>query len=514
MKLSWMNRKWMVAVSVVSIGCATVETHPSGRETVDNPPNSSVTLSDQEIPQSDPPATGSSVRLVSSESPPATPAENRSDEKEAGSKFLRPPAVPAPPAAIEINQQLAPRGEPLTLEHLEALACQNNPTLLQAQGQIEGELGKAIQAGLWPNPVVSYVQEQIGVGGTPGEFMGGAIQQRIVTGHKLALSRAKYRVRAQAAEWHALEQQYRVLNDVRVHYFRTRGRHELVQIHRELLKSAEDTVLTARERYNVGQATRAQVHLANVALQRARLDLLRSENDYREAFETLTALVGVELPLSPLATPLEGDMTPIDWQDAASRLIADSPQLQAARSKLESDRITIRRETVQPVPDLIVEGSTGYNHEAGETVASARLAIEVPIFDWNQGTIRQAEADYARQQGEIRRMELLLKQDLARVYRGYVTAMQHATNYAEVILPEARSAYELQLRSYKENRIAWSEVLQTQADMFMLRAEYLRNLIAWRESEVLISGFLLHGGLMAPTAPPPPGHIDSIPKPR
>src|SRR5690606_1129154 len=133
-----------------------------------------------------------------------------------------------------------------------------------------------------------------------------------------------------------------------------RGRHELVQIHRELLKSAEDNVLTARERYNVGQATRAQVHLANVALQRARLDLLGSDNDYREAFETLTALVGVELPLSPLATPLEGDMTPIDWQEAASRLIAESPQLQAARSKLESDRITIRRETVQPVPDLIV----------------------------------------------------------------------------------------------------------------------------------------------------------------
>lgn len=147
-------------------------------------------------------------------------------------------------------------------------------------------------------------------------------------------------------------------------------------------------------------------------------------------------------------------------------------------------------------------------------MASARLAVEVPIFDWNRGTIRQAEADYARQQGEIRRMELVLKQHLARVYRDHLTAMQHATNYAQVILPEARSAYELQLCSYKENRIAWSEVLQTQADMFMLRAEHLRNLIAWRESEVLISGFLLHGGLRAPTAPPPPGHIDSIPKPR
>ncbi|MEQ9379292.1 MAG: TolC family protein, partial [Pirellulales bacterium] len=120
----------------------------------------------------------------------------------------------------------------------------------------------------------------------------------------------------------------------------------------------------------------------------------------------------------------------------------------------------------------------------------------------------------ARQQGEIRRLELILKQDLARIYGDYLTALQYATNYAQVILPEARAAYELQLLSYKDNRIAWAEVLRTQEEYFMLRAEYVKNLMAWRESEVMIAGFLLHGGLTAPTAPPPPGHIDTIPKPR
>ncbi|MHB8900790.1 MAG: TolC family protein, partial [Thermoguttaceae bacterium] len=349
-------------------------------------------------------------------------AEPADRQAMAGKQFMPPPAVPRAPVAIELNQALAARGEALTLETLESLACQNNPTLLQARGQIQGELGKAIQAGLWPNPTMSYVQEKIGVKGTPGEFVGGMISQRIVTGHKLDLSRAKYRVQAQAAQWHALEQQYRVLNDVRAHYYRARGNYELVGIHRELLKSAEDNLLTARERYNVGQATQAGVYLANVALQRARLDLLRVENDYHGSFEALTALAGVDLSLAPLATPLEGDMTPIDWHEALSRLIAEAPQLQAARSKLESDRITIRREIVEPIPDLVLEGGAGYDFDADETVAAARVSIELPIFDWNQGTIRQAEADYARQQGEVRRLELRLKQDLSHVYRDYLTA--------------------------------------------------------------------------------------------
>jgi outer membrane protein TolC len=435
-------------------------------------------------------------------------------QDEASRDALNFPETPVAPAAIAANAAHAPHGEPLTLETLETLACQNNPTLLQAQGQIQGELGKAIQAGLWPNPTLSYVQEQIGVSGTPGEFAGGTVKQRVVTGRKLDLSRAKYLARTQAAEWHALEQQYRVLNDVRMHYFRARGHFELVEIHRDLLKSADDNVLTVREQFNVGQATRAQVHMANVALQRARLDLLKSENDYRQAFETLASVVGVDLPLTPLATPLDGDLTPIDYDEALSHLVVQSPQLQAARSKLESDRITIRRELVQPIPDLVVEGGVGRNFEADGTVAMARLGIEVPIFDWNQGTIRQAEADYARQQGEVRRLELVLKKELAKTYRDYLTALQYAENYANVILPEARSAYELQLRSYQEDRIDWSEVLRTQEDYFMLRAEYVRNLITWRESEILITGFLLHGGLMAPTTPSPSGHIDSLPKPR
>jgi len=455
-----------------------------------------------------------SIQRVSAENGLAAPAIAITDESMAGKTFLSPPETPAAPEAIALNQNLAPAGEPLTLEMLESLACENNPTLLQAQAQIEGELGKAIEAGLWPNPRLNYVHEQIGVEGTTGEFVGGTVQQRIITGRKLDLSRAKYLARSRSAEWHALEQQYRVLNDVRRQYFRARAQYELVQLQRELLKNAEDKVLTAREQFNVGQANRVGVHMANVALQRTRLELLRAENEFHQSLEVLSSLVGVDLPTAPLGTPLEGDLTPIDYDESLARLIAQSPQIQAARQKLESDRITIRRETVQPVPDLVLEGGVGRNFEASDNVAMASIGLDIPIFDWNQGTIRQAEADYARQQGELRRLELMLKQHLASTYSSYLTALQHATNYAEIILPEASAAYELQLHGYDEDRLPWTSVLETQKEYFQLRAEYIQHLRAWRESEVLIMGFLLHGGLNAPTGPTPPGHIDSVPKPR
>ena len=505
----------MLTLMLMIIGCASAETTARRSDAHIEPTVSVVQLAEETTRADELLADDVThvIRVSGQESagPTSTPTPA---EKLAGSTFLPPPATPAAPEAIKINEDLDAVGEPLTLDLLEALACQNNPTLLQAQAQIQGELGKAIQAGLWPNPRLSYVQEQIGVAGTPGEFVGGTVQQRIVTGRKLDLSRAKYLAMARAAEWHALQQQYRVLNDVRSYYFRTRGNYELVQIHRELLKIAEDKVLTTREQYNVGQASRVDVHMANVALQQTRLELLQRENDYHQSFETLAALVGTDLPLTPLATGIEGDLTPIDYQEVRLRLLTESPQIQAARQKLESDRITVRRETVQPIPDIVFEGGVGHNYESPDTVATARIGIDVPIFDWNQGTIRQAEADYSRQQGEVRRVELLLQQDLAHTYRDYLNALQHATNYAEIIVPEAAAAYELQLRSYDEDRIAWPEVLKTQEEYFKLKSQYVQHLTAWRESEVLIIGYLLHGGLQTPPTPIPPGHIDAVAKPR
>ncbi|WP_235935353.1 TolC family protein [Candidatus Laterigemmans baculatus] len=438
---------------------------------------------------------------------------------ESGNVFLPVPAIPPTPSVAWELSAMAFDGQPievapLTLTELEAIACRSNPTLLQARAQVQGALGKAIQAGLWPNPTLIYQAEQIGLNDTPGEFHGGLVRQRIVTAHKLDLSREKFMARTRTAEWVALAQQYRVLNDVRIHYFRARGRQEVVEVQRELLKNAEDHVVTFREMYNVGQATRAEVHQANVRLQNQRLNLLMAENDFRQAFEELTALSGVDLPSGGLETPLRGELELIDYDQALDRLLQESPQIGAARSKLEADRLTIRREIAEPVPDIIVEGGAGYNFVDRQTVAAAGVMMEVPVFDWNQGTIRQAEADYSRQVGELRRTELVLRQQLAQQYRNYLTAVQQVRNYEQVILPEAKLAYDLRLQSYEDDRAPWTDVLQAEQDYFTHRVEYIRSLIIWRESEVSIMGFLLHGGLADPPNPTPPGHIDAVPQPR
>src|SRR5262245_61851274 len=83
----------------------------------------------------------------------------------------------------------APRA-PLSLADLEKMALDRNPSLGQAKASVDAAAGRVTQAGLYPNPVVSGVGDEISSGPIVrgGEF-GGAIQQRIVTAGKLGLNR-------------------------------------------------------------------------------------------------------------------------------------------------------------------------------------------------------------------------------------------------------------------------------------------------------------------------------------
>jgi hypothetical protein len=107
-----------------------------------------------------------------------------------------------------------------------------------------------------------------------------------------------------------------------------------------------------------------------------------------------------------------------------------------------------------------------------------------------------------------------LRQKLATEYRQYITAYQRAENFEKVILPESRSAYEIRLDSYEDDRLRWTDVLASENAYLLLQIDYINSLVQLRESEVLIIGYLLHGGLMTPERPTPPGHIDATPRPR
>jgi len=437
---------------------------------------------------------------------------------------------PAPPVG-KLSSTVAPPLRPgesaaASLESLLKLAENNNPTIAQAAAQVRGEEGKARQAGLWYNPDVRYEGNAIGVhpegrdagvGRTAGDFQGLNIEQRVVTAGKLHLSREKYQARVEAAKELLRSQTLQVANDVRIRYFETLAKSRLLDLHREMLKTMEDHWLTTKEKVNEGQANEVEYRQSKIALDRERLRTRMAENDYRATVERLAALVGVDLSSSAISGGLDGEIALIDFDAGLSRVLTQSPELAEARAMQKSHEITVRREKVQPVPDLYFSGGWGYTFQYRQPIYNAGLRITLPIFDRNQGTVETAEADLLRQQREVKRVELDLRHRFADEYEVYLTSLQHVEDYRETILPEAKQAYETQLKSYKLAREDWPAVLAVQRAYEDRREEYVRNLLAWRKSETAINGLLLvRYGLMAPDGVTPRGGgtLDVTSKPR
>jgi cobalt-zinc-cadmium efflux system outer membrane protein len=413
----------------------------------------------------------------------------------------------------------------LTLDQLESIAIHSNPTLVQAQAQVDASLAKSFQAGLMPNPTAGYVSEQMGAGGAPGfngsrtlgpgETQGGFVEQEIMRGGKLRLSRAKYRQEAVQAEMQVRAQQMRVVNSVRMRYYEVLAAQHLAEIERDLLENHEELLRTMREMANVGQANRPDVLQAQVSVQRQRVTLRAAENRLRKSWQGLVAMAGApHLPLSGVAGDLERDLPALDFEDALGRIIRDSPEIQVARAEVLRDEITVQRERVQPIPNAFLRVETGYNAEVNLTTVGVQYGWNFPVFNRNQGTIREAMAEVTRARAEVTRLELELRERLAEVFARYQTALATVQIDRSETLPLAREAYQLTLGGFRQRRTPWAEVVLSQRTYSDLIEEYIETLLELRHTEVEINGLLLVGGLAMPEPPTPGGHIDATPQPR
>src|SRR5580658_4516714 len=80
-------------------------------------------------------------------------------------------------------------GPEYRLDDLEEKALQQNPTLSESEAAVRSAQARKLQAGLWPNPTVGYLGDEIAGGlGVNGGRQGGFIEQTIVLGRKLYLA--------------------------------------------------------------------------------------------------------------------------------------------------------------------------------------------------------------------------------------------------------------------------------------------------------------------------------------
>src|SRR5258708_15679086 len=146
------------------------------------------------------------------------------------------------------------QGKLVTLEEVQKIARDMNPTMRQAEAQIHAARARQQQAGLYPNPTVGYAGNEIRGGSFGGGEQGFFVQQTLVTAGKLKLGRDVFAKEAKLAEIEAEEQRERVESAVKIALLRLRAAQELHHTRRDLAKGADDSAETQQRLLNTRQA--------------------------------------------------------------------------------------------------------------------------------------------------------------------------------------------------------------------------------------------------------------------
>ena len=195
--------------------------------------------------------------------------------------------LPAP----ELLRDVVSR-EPMTVENFLALADKTNPTLSQAQRNVDRSRQQARQMGLPPDPIVGYSGDHIRGGEYHGGEEGAFFSQEFILGRKLALRRDIYRAEGRSNEYAVEIQKARIHNDVARAFFDTLAAQQSVVVHDRLLKVALDAQTNAHELERVGQADSSEVLNAEIAAEQAKIEFVNAQRMFLATFTQLATYSG------------------------------------------------------------------------------------------------------------------------------------------------------------------------------------------------------------------------------
>lgn len=403
--------------------------------------------------------------------------------------------VPAEPAPAEPPPEAPASRMRLTLEQLQGLALDWNPTLAQAAAGVESERGTYRQVGLYPNPQLGYLNNSASPSSVQ-QSNGVFISQEFVTGNKLGLARVWEGHEVNRVGWEAEAQRMRVLNDLSIRYYEVLGAQEAVFVAQDLEKIAKQGLDTAETLLENKQGAKTDVLRASIQLETVVIDKEDALFRHYAAWRQLANIVG-DPALQPalLDGSLESAIPELDFDASLEVLMANSPQLVSSQAALDNARAELPLTRAQNIPNVTVQAVIERDNATKSTTASTLVALPIPIFNRNQGNIQRVIGEIRAAEAEICRVQLVLRDLLAESFRRYETNRLQVQRFREKILPSAKENLELAEVGFRAGELTFLDLLTARQTYFQASLAKVEALTELRKVVVEIEGLQLTGGL-------------------
>jgi cobalt-zinc-cadmium efflux system outer membrane protein len=166
--------------------------------------------------------------------------------------------------------------------------------------------------------------------------------------------------------------------------------------------------------------------------------------------------------------------------------LRQNPNIARWATEISQREANVKLEKSRRVPDVTVGG--GYRRLSGpeDNAFVAGVSIPLPLFNKNQGNIKEAEYQLAKANDEQRATELRVKTALGQAWQRLAAAAAEVTALKGKVLPGAQQSFDTVSQYYTEGRLGYLEVLDAQRTLFASRSQYFRALTDYHQAVIAI----------------------------
>jgi len=202
---------------------------------------------------------------------------------------------------------------------------------------------------------------------------------------------------SESARWNFISAALKIRGEVRASLLDFKIAARRLDLLQQQFAAERDIVQLLQQRLDTGEISRAELTIAQIALNKTLLDLGEARSKQADTRSRLAEALGLS------AAALDGvvlnfdfsspDAKPLASADARAIALRSRADILAALADYAASEAGLRLEIAKQYPDLhLGPGYMWNNGSAGDNQWSLGLTLELPILDQNQGPIAEAEA--------------------------------------------------------------------------------------------------------------------------
>lgn len=381
----------------------------------------------------------------------------------------------------------------LTLDQALEMAERRHPQLAETRAWVEAASGRAQQAGAFPNPEAILGAQQIPIQSYPvpdRQYVAG-FGQTIPLGNRLSKAR-EAELLEREVRLRGLESVHRQLRK-RVHgsFATALYQESAFQAQGRITAGLASVVAVTKSRLEAGDVIPQDVARSEMELARAEVELRRSESLRKQALIALSAAIGdPDLEVKSVEGNLDVAFE-VPTLDSLAANLSSQPELQAAEAGVRVGKARIDLAKAERIPDVKVEALYHRLEISGQNTFDLGLSIPLPLFNRNEGQIREARSEALAAEARVRNTANELSLNLRESYVALTAALDNLKTFRTQILPHAETVLKAAELRYASGDSALTDVLPVRRDWAAVHLSYLETLREVMQSWAEVSSFLV-----------------------